>query len=104
MRTKQSIARSTLTPAERAELAFDVYRRLYDGTESFGHIGSDVAYLLGAILSPHAEFVLWNESDGRDILKVLRREFPLEHQVWSFIKMEADSRPIVRPPARSKKS
>ena len=106
METKREAVRSALTPAERAELAFDVYMRVYEATESFetGNIGSGVAYLMGAILSPHAEFVQWSEGEERDILKVVRREFLPGHKVWSFIEVEVVSRPIVRPPAKSKKS
>ena len=92
MVTKRKTIRSAMTPAERAALAFDVYMRAYEATESFEaeNVGSDLAYLMGAILSPHAESVLWGKSEGLAILKILRQACPPKHKVWSFIDAETN--------------
>ena len=92
METKREMVRTALTPTERAELAFDVYMRIYEATESFdaGNIGSDLAYLMGAILSPQATFVQRGKCEEQFVLKILRRKYSPEHRVWSFIEVDAD--------------
>ena len=94
-RMKRSGAVTTpevLTPTQRATLAFDVYSRVFDGTESFeiGNIGSDLAYLMGAILNPSGGSVQWGKNEGLAILKILRRQCPREHMVWRIIESEAN--------------
>ena len=70
---------------ERVQLAIAVYDATMASTESFeaeDHIGADVAYLMGAILKED-RFDAW--SRNRELLRILRENFPPDHELWKFI-------------------
>lgn len=54
---------SSLSLEERAMLALDVYKKLFETTESFNddHVGACAAYLMGAILAGDGCIDLWPE-------------------------------------------
>lgn len=77
--------------AAPAQTAHEVFSAILDATESFDHqgIGTDLAYLLGAIVDPSGEgFVDWS-SVVRDeppaLLAILRERLPKDHAVWKHI-------------------
>lgn len=74
---------------ERLALANEVFDKAYDELESFraaGTFGSDLAYLLGAIIAVDDEYA-WVDwaTDCDDTLALFRQWFPPDHQVWEFI-------------------
>jgi len=71
--------------ARRADLAVEVYNYVYKNTESFDydHIGTDLAYLLSAILKG----VCIAASTRTPIVRLLKDGFPKEHAVWKHIEL-----------------
>jgi len=76
--------------AVRASLATDLYRLVFEYTETFeeNKIGSDLAYLLGAILTNG--FVEWSASPERALVKLLQDCLPADHLIWNFIHITKD--------------
>lgn len=74
---------------EKVALTTEVYDAVYVGTESFevDNIGSDLAYLLGAILKHHK--CEWSEEPP--LFLVLRAAFGPEHPVWEYVQVEGVS-------------
>jgi hypothetical protein len=72
---------------ERGQLALDVYRLLYEETETFeGELGESIAYLLGGILTGDGiqQLEPRNDDDTR-LLEILQSKYPPEHELWSLI-------------------
>jgi hypothetical protein len=73
--------------AARMRLAIEVYEVAIQETESFeievDHIGSDLAYLMAAILK-NTSFDAWERN--APFLKILEDNFPMNSPVWGFIK------------------
>lgn len=77
---------------ERCSLAHEVFDCVFEETESFqeDHIGSQLAYLLGAITDyelPRDSFVDWSPScdNTKAIYHLFKDKFPPWHPVWEFI-------------------
>lgn len=73
----------------RATLAFEVYEKVYAGTESFeiNDVGADLAYLMGAILRGDSKVEL---DEDREIITILREVYPgstFMHPVWQFLEL-----------------
>ncbi len=84
-----------MTSTQRCILANTVFDCVFANCETFreDNVGADLAYLLGAITdlhNPNDSFVDWSvEGYGKTpprLLEIIRREFPLEHDVWRFVK------------------
>lgn len=63
-----------------------VYDTLYYSTETFSEnsLGEDLAYLLGAIVTDsHCN---WDED--RDIVALLKENFPASHDIWDYVEVE----------------
>lgn len=77
---------------KRAELAIRVYDEALDGSESFeGELGTQLAYLLGAILKgTHITLDCSNieEDEVRQFFELL---FPQGHPAWDHVKLEHNS-------------
>jgi hypothetical protein len=73
------------TDAERCQLAREVFNTCFNNTEAFreNHFGSDLSYLIGAIVDDVNSFVDWTEC--QTILAKFREWFPPEHKVWLYI-------------------
>ena len=67
----------------RLNLISEVYDSIYENTETFheGFVGSDLAYLLGAV-AKNSVVSFKNEP----ILKILRSKFQSDHSVWKYIR------------------
>lgn len=92
--TQDRIRGMLMTPTHRVKLAYTVYSTVHKETESFelNNIGSDLAYLLGAIVSPeykHA-YVDWSDGEAAELLKIIRKCFGSRHRVWAFIILEGE--------------
>ncbi len=82
-----------LTPEERRALAFEVYIKIYEATESLEHdnIGSNLAYLMGGIIADNPgpgdgiEFQYPIRSDDQSFYDLLHDLFPAHHNVWRFV-------------------
>lgn len=74
-----------------AQTAHEVFSAVLEGTESFEHqdIGTDLAYLLGAIVDPSGEGIVDWDPEVRDeppaLLAVLRERLPKGHVAWKHI-------------------
>lgn len=76
----------TLTHAERIELIDEVGQKVYNSTESWRMIGTDLAYLFWAIAT-HS-FVEWpDEPRFQYVRSAFERTFPKEHRVWCYIQL-----------------
>lgn len=84
---------------ERAILATEVFNAVFYAHQSFreDNVGADLAYLMGAILSPpeQGDFVDWSsEALGSEmtplILDTLQTCFHSSHAVWRFIRLEQE--------------
>ena len=70
--------------ADTRELASDVYNRVFHDSDSFesDNIGSNLAYLMGAILRDG--WCEWSEKEP--FVQVLRGSYPdPDHPVWHYI-------------------
>lgn len=74
-----------------AKTAHEVFSAVLDKTESFEHqnIGTDLAYLLGAIVDPSGEGIVDWSQEVRDeppaLLAILRERLPKGHPGWKHI-------------------
>lgn len=68
---------------QRHDLAVQIYDWVHEHTESFeeDNIGSDLAYLMGAILKESA----FEAEDGCPLVELLKSGFPSEHALWTYI-------------------
>lgn len=68
---------------DRLNLIGEVYDSIYDSTETFqeGFVGSDLAYLLGAIAKNSVV-----SFKNQPILKTLKNNFQSNHAVWKYIR------------------
>lgn len=78
---------TTLAPREASSLAFEVYDKLYRGTESFEDIGTNLAYLLGAISGGNSGLSIDLEKTD-PLYPLLLELFPEEHRVWDFVAVQ----------------
>lgn len=73
----------------RALLAQEVYLKVFDAVESFEEddIGTELSYLLGAILKGDQDGVeFFRDDDGHmNVLGVLQKTFDVCHPVWKYI-------------------
>lgn len=81
-----------LTDKELRMLAHEVYRTYYENSESFTDfgLGSNVAYLLGAILGheqPGYTFLDDPDQNEQHFLDLTRELFDPYHPVWQFIEI-----------------
>ena len=81
------------------QLIDEVFDAAYDVTETFrlGNIGSDLAYLMGAIADEaHGEagHVDWSKDAYGErppaLLKILRKRFEPSHAVWKYIILDSE--------------
>ena len=77
--------KSGLSNTNRCKLAAEVYQTCLKHTSTFevGTFGSDLAHLLGAIVTDR--FVEKSPRDRKALWDLLEIDFPQEHQVWLFI-------------------
>lgn len=68
---------------DRLNLISEVYDSIYESTETFHEefVGSDLAYLLGAI-AKNSIVSFKNEP----LLKILKSNFQSDHSVWKYIR------------------
>ena len=75
--------------ASRCRLAREVFNAVFERCETFreNHLGSDLAYLLGAILdSEKGSYVDWSEGVVHpNTVRHFQALFPPAHKVWHFI-------------------
>ena len=72
---------------DEQKLALDVYDVVLDATESLeeGSVGSDLAYLMGAILGG-GKFNAEDEGPDSPIVKILRKAYPKKtHPIWDVV-------------------
>lgn len=73
---------------EKIKLALEVFQEVLERTDDFeseeDHIGSDLAYLMAAILKgTHHGFEI--SSHNKSFVGLLSQAFEPKHQVWKFI-------------------
>jgi len=68
------------------DLIRELYKVVYREIESFEkqNIGTDMAYLVGAIVNDN--FCLWPPDEP--LLRLLTKNFPKEHQLWKYLAIE----------------
>jgi hypothetical protein len=75
---------------KRAELAIRVYDEVLDGTESFeGELGTQLAYLLGAILRGTQITLDLSCVEQDEVRQFFELLFPSGHPVWPYVKLES---------------
>jgi hypothetical protein len=75
-------------PPADSDLARAVYETALGGTASFdaGQIGTDLAYLMGAILT--GSQCQW--TGGRPLVGLLRQHFTPQHALWRYLEIQAE--------------
>jgi hypothetical protein len=80
------------TLTARYSLAIDIFQLALHYTESFEieHVGADLAYTMGAILT--GEKVEWSFKEPRAFLEVLLTYLPDTHIIWeTIVSLEDDA-------------
>lgn len=77
-----------MTNDRRLALIREVYKAVFQETETFreSNIGSDLAYLLGAIANNSVVSYA-----KEPLLRLLRAHFKGSHNIWNFIVIEPSS-------------
>ncbi len=90
-------AAKSLSDTDRVTLARAVFAATFDAAETFRdmNIGSDLAYLMGAILATGTgedERVDWRAEEYGDVpptlLEILRAQFPPTSPLWQFVVLD----------------
>lgn len=76
-----------LSDSDKLQLAREVFDSVYNDSESFReyNLGSDLSYILGAIIDREYSTVDWSTPCCEVTLNMFKRLFPEHHQVWNYI-------------------
>lgn len=85
LETLRDLNEGTVARADNCRVAMMVYEATCAEVESLEeqNLGADLAYVMGAICKNG--FVEWDRDALPELHDILKRRFPIDHPVWSFI-------------------
>ena len=74
-----------LKKTAKIKLLHELYNTVFQQADSFEkrHIGSDLAYLMGAIVTD--SWCMWDTK--RSIVKIIKDSFKKDDKIWEYIKI-----------------